>query len=57
MGVGHDRAGGMVVRVDPLLLSVEANTSIAGGFSAMGVAVTLKQVSEARVLGYIKPEE
>lgn len=36
MGVGHDRAGGVVVRVDPLLLSVEANTRIAGGFSAMG---------------------
>lgn len=48
---------GVIVRVTPLLLSVEANTSIAGDFSAEGVGVTLKQISEARVLGYIKPEE
>jgi hypothetical protein len=48
---------GVIVRVTPLLLSVEANTSVAGGFDADGVAVALKQVSVSRVLGYIQPEE
>jgi len=46
---------GVIVRVAPELLSVEGNTSIAGGLDADGVAVTLKRVSSSRVLGYIEP--
>ncbi len=46
---------GVVVRVAPLLLSVEGNTSIAGNFDPNGVAVALKEVTAARVLGYIAP--
>lgn len=46
---------GVIVRVAPLLLSVEGNTSIAGNFDPDGVAVALKQVATSRVLGYIKP--
>jgi hypothetical protein len=45
---------GVVVRVYPLLLSVEGNTTIEG-FSRNGVAVDLKMVNKARVLGYIDP--
>ena len=41
-------------RRDPLLLSVEGNTSLAG-FSRNGLAVDLKQVSTERVLGYVHP--
>ncbi|MEO7043229.1 MAG: hypothetical protein ABI035_13285 [Gemmatimonadaceae bacterium] len=48
---------GVIVRVTPLLLSVEANTSVGGDFDPDGVAVALKQVSTTRVLGYIQPEE
>jgi len=46
---------GVIVRTEPVLLSVEANTSIAGGFDPNGVAVALKQVAVSRVLGYIAP--
>lgn len=46
---------GVVVRLTPLLLSVEGNTSIGGEFSRNGVAVDLKEVSRSRVLGYIHP--
>lgn len=46
---------GVVVRVNPLLLSVEGNTSL-GGFSRNGVAVDLKQVDTSRVVGYVYPE-
>lgn len=48
---------GVVVRVTPLLLSVEGNTSIGGEFSRNGVAVDLKEVNRPRVLGYIYPRE
>lgn len=47
---------GVIVRVDPLLLSVEGNTSISGNFDPNGVAVALKEVGTARVLGYIAPQ-
>ncbi|MDP3401943.1 MAG: hypothetical protein Q8R97_12565 [Brevundimonas sp.] len=46
---------GVVVRVTPLLLSVEGNTSF-DGFSRNGVAVDLKFVRTERVLGYVCPE-
>lgn len=45
---------GVVVRVDPLLLSVEGNTSI-DGTSRNGVAVDLKLVNTPRVIGYVSP--
>lgn len=48
---------GVIVRVSPVLLSVEGNTSIAGDFDADGLAVALKRVDVARVLGYIAPRE
>lgn len=51
---------GVVVRVAPLLLSVEGNTSLAvrssAGYSRNGVAVDLKAVATDRVLGYVHPE-
>ena len=46
---------GVIVRVAPVLLSVEGNTSISGNFDPDGIAVALKQVAASRVLGYIKP--
>lgn len=46
---------GVIVRAEPVLLSVEANTSIAGGLVVNGIAVALKQVGTSRVLGYIVP--
>lgn len=48
---------GVVVRVEPELLSVEGNTSVAGDFDPNGVAVALKRVMSARVLGYIEPTQ
>lgn len=45
---------GVVVRVQPLLLSVEGNTTLEG-FGRNGVAVDLKLVQTDRVLGYIDP--
>jgi hypothetical protein len=48
---------GVIVRIEPELLSVEGNTSIAGGFDTNGVAVALKRVMSARVLGYIEPTQ
>jgi CHAP domain len=45
---------GVVVRVGPLLLSCEGNTSL-GGFSRNGVAVDLKLVNTDRLLGYVWP--
>ncbi len=45
---------GVIVRTDPLLLSVEGNTSL-GGFDRNGVAVDLKSVDKSRVLGYVYP--
>lgn len=55
---GHDGVAthiGVVARVSPMLLSVEANTSIAGVFDTDGIGVTLKRVTTERVLGYIAP--
>jgi hypothetical protein len=46
---------GAVVRIAPLVLAVEGNTSIGGEFSRNGVAVDLKEVNRARLLGYIHP--
>lgn len=55
-GVGEDAQHiGIVVRIDPLVLTVEGNTSIGGQFSRNGVAVDLKEVNRARLLGYIIP--
>lgn len=45
---------GVVVRVTPLVLSVEGNTSL-GTFDPNGVAIALKQVNAQRVLGYVAP--
>lgn len=52
---GDARHCGVVVRVEPLLLSVEGNTSL-GGFSRNGVAADLKLVATHAVLGYVEPE-
>jgi hypothetical protein len=46
---------GVIVRVDPLLLAVEGNTSLDGD-SRNGVAVDLKLAHPERVLGYVRPE-
>jgi hypothetical protein len=46
---------GVIVRVSPVLLSVEGNTSIAGDLDADGIAVALKRVVVSRVLGYVGP--
>jgi hypothetical protein len=46
---------GVIVRIEPELLSVEGNTSIAGDFDPNGVVVTLKRVALSRVLGYVAP--
>jgi hypothetical protein len=45
---------GVVVRTNPLLLSVEGNTALMG-YSREGVAVDLKQVAQDRVVGYVNP--
>lgn len=46
---------GVIVRVDPILESVEGNTTIGGAFNRNGVAVDLKSPELSRVLGYIHP--
>lgn len=47
---------GLVVRVAPLTLSVEGNTTIESGFSANGIAVALKIVAPPDpILGYVLP--
>lgn len=46
---------GIVARMDPIMLSVEGNTTLADGFSSNGVAATIKQVDGGRVLGFIAP--
>lgn len=53
---GDARHIGLVVRLDPLVLSVEGNTTIEGGFDRNGVAVALKVVEPRDpVLGYCLP--
>jgi hypothetical protein len=47
---------GVVVRTSPLLLAVEGNTALEA-YSRNGVAVDLKLVNPARVLGYVIPSE
>lgn len=47
---------GVVVRVEPLLLSVEGNTAL-DAYSRNGVAVDLKLVNRPRVLGYVRAQE
>lgn len=48
---------GIVVRVDPLVLSVEGNTTIESGFDRNGIAVALKVVDSKQdpLLGYVQP--
>lgn len=46
---------GVIVRVEPMLLSVEGNASVGNHFSRNGVAVDLKAPELARVLGYVHP--
>lgn len=45
---------GVVVRTNPLVLSVEGNTALMG-YSREGVAVDLKLVALDRVVGYAYP--
>ena len=45
---------GVVVRTDPLLLSVEGNSAFAQ-FSREGLAVTLRLVAKDRLLGFVHP--
>jgi hypothetical protein len=45
---------GVVVRTNPLVLSVEGNTALMG-YSREGVAVDLKLVALDRVIGYAHP--
>ena len=45
---------GVVVRISPLILTVEGNTSL-GGYDRNGVAVDLKQLNAPKVVGYISP--
>jgi hypothetical protein len=45
---------GVVVRTDPLLLSVEGNSTFTG-FTREGLAVTLRLVARERVVGYVHP--
>lgn len=45
---------GVIVRVDPVLLSVEGNTTV-GAFDRNGIAVALKVPDLKRVLGYVHP--
>ncbi len=56
---GDARHIGLIVRVSPLVLSVEGNTTVEGanfGASRNGVAVSLKEVTKADpVLGYVHP--
>jgi len=46
---------GVVIRLTPILLSIEGNTTLGGDYSRNGVAVDLKQVNARRLLGYIVP--
>lgn len=46
---------GIVVRTDPLLLTVEGNTTAGPGYSRNGVAVDLKAPDKTRILGYVHP--
>ena len=46
---------GVVVRLDPVLLDVEGNTSLAG-YSRNGELVELKAVDHHRLLGFVHPE-
>lgn len=46
---------GVIVRIDPVLLSVEGNTSDGGGFEREGYIVAMKRPDAKRVLGYITP--
>ncbi len=45
---------GVVVRVKPVLASVEGNTSL-GGYNRNGFAIDMKQTDTGRVVGYVKP--
>jgi len=56
-GDGHADHMGVVVRTDPLILSVEANTTLPRqtGNEREGVACVLKLVDTAHVLSYFHP--
>jgi len=57
-GDGHADHCGVIVRVDPLLLSVEANTTMKRqiGSDRNGVGCTIAVVDTAHVLAYLMPE-
>lgn len=56
-GKGEDAQHiGVIVRRDPRLLSVEANTSLDNSPQREGIGVDLKHVNEKWVLGYIRPQ-
>jgi hypothetical protein len=47
---------GLVIRVTPICLSIEGNTTIESGFSSNGIAVALKIVAPPDpILGYVLP--
>ena len=46
---------GVIVRVSPITLAVEGNTSLSGSFDRNGIAVALKVPDLKRVLGYVHP--
>lgn len=46
---------GVVIRTDPILLSIEGNTTLGGEYSRNGVAVDLKAVNLTRLLGFVLP--
>lgn len=53
-GSGHADHMGIVVRLDPIPLDVEGNTSLTG-YSRNGVLVDLKLINTEKVIGYISP--
>lgn len=54
---GDARHIGLIVRLHPLVLSIEGNTTIEAGFSRNGVAVAMKEVTPGKdkILGYCHP--
>jgi hypothetical protein len=46
---------GIVLRVTPALLSIEGNTTL-GKYDKDGFVQALKEVNQACVLGYVRPE-
>lgn len=48
---------GAIVRVAPLVFSVEGNTTVSTTFSRNGVAVDMKEPNPTQVVGYIHPRQ